>query len=329
MSKFAILRVQKLKSPKSVRASMKHAYREQDTPNADATRTPDNDLIGPQNVKQGMVAFEKALPEKIRKNAVQCIEYLVTSSPGAFENRNADQEAYLNEALRWIQERHDKDNVIAAIIHRDEKTPHLSAYVVPKDPDTGRLNCRRFLGGAKALNEMQTDFARVVGRPVGLERGIEGSKATHTKLKTYYGALERDAPEHKNLTPADLKPQVLKKGIFTSVVEDSEQVAKRISQTMQQHYEPAIQSATVARTATKRAKEDRESLKQLQTRLGPLMKVLRDIPTQYREKVVESCLKLAQQLRQKLQEQAVEAQRERAREIGRNRSRENSRGRGR
>ncbi len=57
---------------------------------------------------------------------------------------------------------------------------------------------------------MQTDFARVVGRPVGLERGIEGSKATHTKLKTYYGALERDAPEHKNLTPADLEPQVLK-----------------------------------------------------------------------------------------------------------------------
>ena len=163
MSKFAILRVQKLKSPKSVRASMKHAYREQDTPNADATRTPDNDLIGPQNVKQGMAAFEKALPEKIRKNAVQCVEYLVTSSPGAFENRAADQEAYLNEALRWIQERHGKDNVIAAIIHRDEKTPHLSAYVVPKDPDTGRLNCRRFLGGAKALNEMQTDFARVVG----------------------------------------------------------------------------------------------------------------------------------------------------------------------
>ena len=167
--------------------------------------------------------------------------------------------------------------------------------MVPKDPDTGRLNCRRFLGGAKALNEMQTDFARVVGRPVGLERGIEGSKATHTKLKNLLRALERDAP----------------------------------GQTIQQHYDPAIQSATVARTATKRAKEDRESLKQLQTRLGPFVKVLRDIPTQYREKVIEGCVKLAQQLRQKLQDQAVEAQRERAREIGRNRSRENSRGRGR
>lgn len=305
---------------------MKHAYREQETPNADATRTPDNDLIGPQNVKQGMAAFEKALPEKIRKNAVQCIEYLVTSSPGAFDNRNADQEAYLNEALRWIQERHGKDNVIAAIIHRDEKTPHLSAYVVPKDPDTGRLNCRRFLGGAKALNEMQTDFARVVGRPVGLERGIEGSKVTHTKLKTYYGALERDAPEHKSLTAADLAPQVLKKGIILSAKENPEQVAKRISQTIQQHYEPAIQSATVARTATRQAKADRESLKQLQTRLGPFVKVLRDIPTQYREKVIEGCVKLAQQLRQKLQEQAVEAKREKARQTAR--SKRDSRDRG-
>ncbi|WP_209436623.1 hypothetical protein, partial [Acetobacter cerevisiae] len=108
-----------------------------------------------------------------------------------------------------------------------------------------------------------------------------------------------------------------------------EQVAKRISQTIQQHYDPAIQSATVARTATRQAKADRESLKQLQTRLGPFVKVLRDIPTQYREKVIEGCVKLAQQLRQKLQDQAIEAQRERAREIGRNRSRENSRGRGR
>jgi len=309
---------------------MKHAYREQDTPNADATRTPDNDLIGPQNVKQGMVAFEKALPEKIRKNAVQCIEYLVTSSPDAFENRNADQEAYLNEALRWIQERHGKDNVIAAIIHRDEKTPHLSAYVVPKDPDTGRLNCRRFLGGAKALNEMQTDFARIVGRPVGLERGIEGSKATHTKLKTYYGALERDAPEHKSLTPTDLEPQVLKKGIFTRVVEDPEQVAKRISQTVQQHYEPALQSATVARTATKQAKEDRESLKQLEARLGPLVKALRDTPGQYREKIIESCVKLAKELRQRFLEQAVEAHRQkRAETMGRNSLQNNRPKRGR
>jgi len=308
---------------------MKHAYREQETPNADATRTPNNDLIGPQNVKQGMVEFEKALPEKIRKNAVQCIEYLVTSSPGAFENREADQETYLNETLRWIQERHGKDNVIAAIIHRDEKTPHLSAYVVPKDPDTGRLNCRRFLGGAKALNEMQTDFARVVGRPVGLERGIEGSRASHTKLKTYYGALERDAPEHKSLTPADLEPKTLKKGFFSSVVESPEQVASRVSRTVQQHYEPAVQTATVARTAIKQAKSDRESLKRLQTRLEPLVKVLRDIPTQYRERVVDGCVKLAQQLRQKLQDQAVEAQRERTREFGRNHSQDNSRRRGR
>lgn len=219
--------------------------------------------------------------------------------------------------------------MIAAIIHRDEIPPHLSAYVVPKDPDTGRLNCRRFLGGARALNEMQTDFANAVGRPAGLERGIEGSRATHTKLKTYYGALERDAPEHKSLTPADLEPQVLRKGIFTRVVEDPEQVARRISQTIQKHYEPAIQSATVARTATQQAQEARKSLKHLQTRLEPLVKVLRNIPAQYREKVVEGCVQLAQQLHQKLQKEAVEVQRERDKETGRKRSHENTRGRGR
>ena len=35
---YAILRTQKLKSPVAVRRSMKHAFREQDTPNADPER---------------------------------------------------------------------------------------------------------------------------------------------------------------------------------------------------------------------------------------------------------------------------------------------------
>ena len=40
---YAILRTQKLKSPVAVQRSLKHAMREQDTPNADPAKTPDND----------------------------------------------------------------------------------------------------------------------------------------------------------------------------------------------------------------------------------------------------------------------------------------------
>ncbi|MFF0988233.1 MobV family relaxase, partial [Proteus mirabilis] len=175
---YAILRVQKLKSAVAVHRSMKHAFRAQETPNADKSRTPDNTHIGAHSVAEGMAAFREALPEKVRKNAVQCVEYLMTASPEAMQGKTREQQdAYFQDSLDWLRKRHGAENVIYAGIHRDEKTPHMYAYVVPKDPDTGRLNCRRFLGGAAALREMQTDFAEQVGKQHGLQRGIEGSKA--------------------------------------------------------------------------------------------------------------------------------------------------------
>ena len=47
----------------------------------------------------------------------------------------------------------------------------MYAYVVPRDPESGRLNAKRWLGGAKALRDMQSEFAEQVGRQHGLERG--------------------------------------------------------------------------------------------------------------------------------------------------------------
>ncbi|QQM83495.1 plasmid recombination protein (plasmid) [Klebsiella quasipneumoniae] len=97
--------------------------------------------------------------------------------------------------MRWpgSRERHGAENLIYAGIHRDETTPHLYAYVVPLDPQ-GKLNCRHFLGGAKALSQMQTDFAERVGQRHGLQRGIEGSKARHTTVRQYYAALQQETP---------------------------------------------------------------------------------------------------------------------------------------
>ena len=60
---YAILRVQKLKSSAAVHRSMKHAFRAQDTPNADPALTPDNTHIGAQNVAEGMAAFRARLPK--------------------------------------------------------------------------------------------------------------------------------------------------------------------------------------------------------------------------------------------------------------------------
>jgi hypothetical protein len=226
---YAILRVQKLKSAVAVYRSMKHAFREQDTPNADSTRTPDNTHIGPESVDEAMVAFSAALPAKVRKNAVLCVEYLMTASPEDMHSKTPEQQdAYFADSLNWLRKRHGAENVIYAGVHRDEQTPHMYAYVVPKDPDTGRLNCRRFLGGSAALREMQTDFAEQVGKQHQLERGIEGSKARHTAIRTYYAGIAKSQAEKTVVELPEpslverLKPAAYGKRVAESVISQIE-----------------------------------------------------------------------------------------------------------
>ena len=204
MSRYAILRTQKLKATGAVWRSLKHAFREQPTPNADPERAANNAHLGASSAREAMEKVRARLPDKRRKDAVLAIEYLITASPEAMQAMDArGRDAYFNDALKWLRERHGGANVVYAGIHRDETTPHMYAYVVPLDEATGRLNCRKWLGGAKALSEMQTDFADNVGARHGLERGIKGSRAKHERVSRHYGLVNQAADKAAELGMLD------------------------------------------------------------------------------------------------------------------------------
>jgi hypothetical protein len=213
---FAVLRTQKLKSGIAVRRSLAHAFRERETPNADASRTPDNTHIGAADVDTALERFNARLPDKVRKNAVLAVEYLITASPEDMRGKSREeQDAYFRDGLDWLKRRHGAENVVYAGIHRDETTPHMYAYVVPLDRQ-GKLNCRSFLGGAQELSEMQTEFAQEVGQQHGLQRGIEGSKARHTSIQQYYSRVNQafeQLPEVKTPAPK-LRPEPEKPGLL-------------------------------------------------------------------------------------------------------------------
>lgn len=281
---FAILRTQKLKSVASVQRSMRHAFREQETPNAAKELASQNTHIGAQSVAEGMEAFAKALPAKHRKDAVLAIEYLITASPEAMASKNrAEQDRYFDDSLAWLRSRHG-DTVVYAGIHRDEQTPHMYAYVVPRDPATGRLNARKWLGGAKALQVMQTEFANQVGKAHGLERGIEGSKATHQRVSQFYGQIERQATVPA-IDAAELTPQGFKEGWrgklgMISHYETAEGVAERLTAKVAQAVAPLAQNAAVAVQERRRAAEMtrtartlQDAKKSLQERLDGFLKL--------------------------------------------------------
>lgn len=235
---------------------MTHAFREQETPNADPSRLTQNTHIGPQSVAEGMAVFNAALPAKYRKDAVLAIEYLISATPEDLVGRSREQQdQYFHDALEWLRRKHGSEQVIYAGIHRDESSPHMYAYVVPVDRETGRLNAKKWLGAADALTRMQTDFAEQVGKRHGLKRGIEGSKAHHTTVKEFYAAIQNDVHNHDRVSAEQLEPVVLKKRFIGTIVETPEEVAERLTNAVRDHYDPVLKQASVALLERRRSTE--------------------------------------------------------------------------
>lgn len=188
---FAIIRTEKLKSFGAVMGSARHTFREIPTPNADRKRTHLNKTEGAQSSLALARAVKARLPEKRRKDAVICIEYLITASPEWWKKAPVSrQNGYLNAAIDWLKARHGAENVVCLNVQMDETSPHLVAYCVPLTKD-GRLSARDFLGGPAKMTAMQTEFAKVVGARFGLQRGLQGSKAVHTTASQYNAALQK------------------------------------------------------------------------------------------------------------------------------------------
>ena len=298
---YAILRTQKLKSKQEVRRSLKHSFRAQETPNADPNRTLENTHIGAEDTLEALQKIDARLPEKIRKNGVLVIEYLITASPEDMQVKTrAQQDAYFTDARQWLEDRHSAENVVYTGIHRDETTPHMYAYAVPID-GKGNLNCRAFLGGAKALSKMQTDFADRVGKKHALQRGIEGSKARHSKVRQFYADLERRPLNHYEITEESLKPKTLKSGLIFNAVESNEVVAERLKNEIRKHYQPVIAEVALTRTERIRRKEIEDTarvkgllLKNAQKRLQELERVFEGLTKEQLEALTRQAINLRQ-----------------------------------
>ena len=191
---FAIYRTAKLKSMGEIGGSLSHTYRTRNTPNADESRIHLNEH-SLETYNSCFAAIKNSIPEKRRKNAVLCIEHLITTSPDWNGWGTEKEKEFFKKSLEFLNKKYGKENVIACSIHRDETTPHLIVYVVPID-EKGGLNAKKWLGGRSKLSQTQTDFANEV-KNLGLERGLENSKARHKTIKQFYAEIEKPTPKLK------------------------------------------------------------------------------------------------------------------------------------
>jgi len=291
MTAYAIMRCKKLAKAGNVAASLKHAYRERETFNADPSRTPDNEHWAAKSTDEAMGKIRELLPEKRRKDAVLAVEYMLTASPDWWKSASQEQQAaFFNQAHRWLVEKYGADRIVTASIHRDETSPHMTAFVVPLTKD-GRLSAKDFIGNKAQMVSDQTTFAGAVA-DLGLKRGIEGSKARHTRIQAFYEALERPPVAPITIDPKAIEPRKEKSSSFagrlglTVRVESPEAVAERLTEDVRQRYAPALQVASGAVQMRQKAIETEKTAVALRERLKPFVEALAPLNVEMRAKVV-------------------------------------------
>lgn len=187
MANFCIMRIEKRRDMGSVRRCAEHHLRTVPTPNADPTRSI-KVLVGSSDSNDVTATINDVAKSLMkRKDAIRAMDVFCGASPDFFAQGGSVHE-FETLAVRWAAETFGADNIVLAVAHSDELTFHVHLLVTPVTPK-GNLSASHWLDGPKKLRHLQDTFAEVM-KPLGLERGVEGSKAKHQDVKTWYGALE-------------------------------------------------------------------------------------------------------------------------------------------
>ena len=120
---------------------------------------------------------------RVRKDSVKMIEVLVTASPEFFEDKKPGEvKAYFERAVAFMKTRQRPDTYISAVVHVDEKTPHMHFCFVPLTSEN-RLSAKEIVGNKKKLTQWQDDFwSYMVKFYPDLERGESASKTGRTHI---------------------------------------------------------------------------------------------------------------------------------------------------
>ena len=187
-AQYAILRFAKYKGPEIGRIEA-HDERTKETyasnPDVDTSRSKLNfHLVKPQ--RSYRAEAERQIAEagcRTRKDSVRVVETLITASPEFFQGKTPKEvKAFFTLALDFIKSKQSPETIISAVVHMDEKTPHMHLSFVPITED-GRLSAKDILGNRKNLTKWQDDFWKfMVKKYPDLERGESASETGRTHI---------------------------------------------------------------------------------------------------------------------------------------------------
>ncbi|UVP65051.1 plasmid recombination protein [Bacteroides fragilis] len=237
---YAVLHLEKAKGTDSRMSA--HIERTVHPKNADRTRThPNRELVQfPEGVRNRTQAIAHrvetaGIRRKVGTNQVRAIRVLLTGSNRDMKQIEADGrlDDWCNDSLQWLRETYGEQNLVSAVLHMDEKTPHIHATVIPivtgerrkagqeeqngkkkyrkKNPQDVRL-CADDVMARHRLKHYRDTYAQAMNK-YGLQRGVDGSLARHISTMQYYKQLveQQDSLQENIENLLGLEEEAMKK----------------------------------------------------------------------------------------------------------------------
>ena len=120
---------------------------------------------------------------RVRKDSVTAVEVLITASPAFFEKKSRREvREFFEYAVEFMKSKQNPETYISAVVHVDERTPHMHLCFVPVTPD-GRLSAKEIIGNKKKLTQWQDEYwSYMVKKYPDFERGESASSTGRTHI---------------------------------------------------------------------------------------------------------------------------------------------------
>ncbi|MGN0572936.1 MAG: MobV family relaxase, partial [Acutalibacteraceae bacterium] len=141
--------------------------------------------------------YEEAFQEKMKEHGITArhdnVKMLKIMMTYSGDEGEIDKEEWKKKSVEWVQNYFGKDNVVSAVYHGDESSPHIHAAVIPIVD--GRLYASEYINGKAKCANMQSSYAEAV-KDAGLERGMESSPVSYQTMQKLRVATEKVASEN-------------------------------------------------------------------------------------------------------------------------------------
>ena len=224
-----ILRFSKQKGNPATKIEAHHERTKEEyksNPDIDTSKSKNNiHLIAPQMRYKAEV--DKRIKEsgcRVRTDSTRFVDTLITASPEFFWNMAHDKMVeYFQRAVDFMKLKIRPDMIFSAVIHLDEKAPHLHLCFVPLTEDN-RLTAKEILGNRTKLSKWQDEFHEYMAEFYSdIERG---TSATLTNRKHIPSYIFKSATKLEKMQEEIEK--VLKNTNFTNASKNSEKAIKLI-----------------------------------------------------------------------------------------------------